>query len=382
MSEAETKASEGGQKRVTELKVSGHLMTLDAGTFCVFHAPGSPVATDGGSGLPGVRLSLPPGILGRPDAVSINTFRDDGWLSGPDAAALIHVVSGPAQVLVTIYQAPGQAVDGAPRLQVLRLSLEGTPDAVQKSTGRAILSAEQLAKAEVAAHVQSTGDIVGAFGEWVGLQGSGNWIEGFSIAPQSRIALDDIEYQAVLGRGWLSPWVSGGQFCGSRGMALPLLGVKVRLKGRAAADYDCTVRASFVDGSEVGPVPVGEVCESENLAPLEAFQIVLTRHGVPVKSASAAKSDARAKSAAKQAAAKSVAKPAAKPVAKSIAKPAAKPLAKPVVKSAAKPVAKPAAKPVAKPAAKPVAKPAAKSVVKPSAKPVAKPKAKPAKRAR
>ena len=48
------------------------------------------------------------------------------------------------------------------------------------------------------------------------------------------IAPEDIEYQAVLGRNWLSPWVEGGKFCGSRGMALPLLGLKVRLKGAAA----------------------------------------------------------------------------------------------------------------------------------------------------
>src|ERR1035437_2002686 len=108
MSEAETKTPESGQKRITELKVSGHLMTLDAGTFCVFHAPDSPVATESGTGLPGVRLSLPPGIMGRP--------------SGPDAAALIRVVRGPSQVLVTLYQARGQAAAGPPRLQVLRLS--------------------------------------------------------------------------------------------------------------------------------------------------------------------------------------------------------------------------------------------------------------------
>lgn len=335
MSEAETKTPESGQKRITELKVSGHLMTLDAGTFCVFHAPGSPVATERGTGLPGVRLSLPPGILGRPDAVSISTFRGDGWLSGPDAAALIRVVSGPAQVLVTIYQAPGQAADGAPRLQVLRLSPDAASDAAQKSTRRPVLSAEELAKAEVVAHVQATGDVVGAFGGWTGLQGSGNWIEGFSIAPQSKIALEDIEYQAVLGRGWLSPWVGGGQFCGSRGMALPLLGLKVRLKRKAAADYNCTVQASFVDGSEVGPVSAGEVCESENLAPLEAFQIVLARHGA------VGKSGARAK-----AAGKPIAKPTAKKfVAKAVAKPVAKPVVKPAVKSGAKPSAKPSAKP-------------------------------------
>ncbi len=43
------------QHRVAELKVSGHLMTLDTGLFCVFQAPGSPAANER-SGLPGVRI--------------------------------------------------------------------------------------------------------------------------------------------------------------------------------------------------------------------------------------------------------------------------------------------------------------------------------------
>src|ERR1700759_4803672 len=69
----------GLQSRIVELKGSGHLMTLDTGLFCVFQAPGSPGANDR-SGLPGVRISLPPGPAGRPEAVSISTFRDDGWM--------------------------------------------------------------------------------------------------------------------------------------------------------------------------------------------------------------------------------------------------------------------------------------------------------------
>ncbi len=87
----------------------------------------------------------------------------------------------------------------------------------------------------------------------------------------------DIEYQAVLGRGWLSPWIEGGKFCGSRGMALPLLGLKVRLKGNAAKTHECTYSATFVDGSSVGPVPGGETCEAETLAALEAFHLVIRR---------------------------------------------------------------------------------------------------------
>ena len=80
----------------------------------------------------------------------------------------------------------------------------------------------------------------------------------------------------MLGRGWLSPWIEGGKFCGSRGMALPLLGLKVRLKGGAAKTHECSYAATFVDGSSVGPVPGGETCEAESLAALEAFQVTIS----------------------------------------------------------------------------------------------------------
>src|SRR5487761_2125060 len=112
------RTQEGAQGRVAELRVSGHLMTLDTGIFCVFQSPGS-AAPDAATGLPGVRISLPPGPASRPEAVAISTFRPDGWMDG---AALVRVSQGPAQVLVTIYQSPRTGSEGAPRLQVTRLS--------------------------------------------------------------------------------------------------------------------------------------------------------------------------------------------------------------------------------------------------------------------
>ncbi len=253
---------------VAELRVSGHLMSLDAGTFCVFHAPGSPVAAEPGNGLPAVRLSLPPGVPS--DAIRIRTLSDDGWLTGAGAAALIRVAEGPAQILVTIYQAPGQTADNAPRLQVLRLG----PDRPQTAAVSLVPT-----DAEVIAHVQATGDVGVRLGEWLGVAGSGHWIEGFSIIPPAPLGTQGIEYQAVLGRGWNSPWIAGGQFCGSRGMALPLLGLRLRLKGDLAARYELACSASFVDGSRAGPVGADEACECESLAPLEAFRIVLLPRG-------------------------------------------------------------------------------------------------------
>jgi hypothetical protein len=302
-------------KPITELKVSGHLMTLDTGLFCIVHTPAR--ALDVQTGLPGVRISLPPGPQGRPDVISIATFRPDNFLIGGGDAALVRVLSGPAQILVTIYQAADAAEGMAPNMQVIRL-LEPGPGARAQAggapAGAAPAAAAQPAAAPVArkqmdavAHIQTRGDVGAMLGEWVGEKGSKRWIEGFAVSPVSGdLTAADLEYQGVLGRGWLSPWVEGGQFCGSRGMALPLLGLRLRLRGAAAETHELSYAATFVDGTEVGPVKGGEACEAESLAPLESFQIsVHPRGGAP-----AAKRAAKAKPA--EGEAKDAAKPAAK----------------------------------------------------------------------
>jgi len=271
-------------KLVAELKVSGHLMTLEKGLFCVFHAPGS-VSADPRTGLPGVRITLPP--LGDRRRVSISSFNEDGWIGAEGSAALVRINEGPAQLLVTIYQ-NGAAQQEAPKLQVMRLgdvpevaaAVPPAPPAepeIAAEAPAAPASAElppaPLEDPEVAAHVQRRGDLLGRLGDWMGEPGSQSWIEGFAIAPRHTLAVEDIEYQAVLGKGWLSPWSDGGQYCGSRGMALPILGLRVRLKGEAARRYRLNLHATFTDGSKAGPVSEEETAEAESLAPLEAFRI-------------------------------------------------------------------------------------------------------------
>jgi hypothetical protein len=237
-----------------ELKVSGHLMSLPAGLFCILHEPSA-----GQAGLPAVRISQPPNDNA---GVEIAGFRPDGWLGAGGDAALVRVAAGPAQILVTIYQSP-TAQEGAPKLQVRQLAgLEPAKPAPAE-------------KMDLLAHVQGSGDLGAKFGGWVGEPGSGNWIEGFAIAPPAGVAPGDLSYQAVLGRGWLSPWVEAGQYCGSRGMALPLLGFRIRLQGAAAEAFELSATASFVDGSECGPVGSDETCEAEKLAPLEAMTVNL-----------------------------------------------------------------------------------------------------------
>lgn len=282
-----SEANPVSQRLVTELQVSAHLMQLDAGVYCVYHSPGS-APPDAATGLPAARVSLPPGRIS--PNVLITGFRDDGWLGSLDAAALIRVSNGPATILMTIYQSAGG--NQPPRLQVTKL-VEGTEGAVtndgtvpsSERSGTAEAPA-QVENPEIAAHVQRRGDILARIGEWVGERSSKQWIEGFALAPRaSGIAQEDIEYQAVLGRGWLSPWSEGSQYCGSRGMALPILGLRVRLRGEAEKTHSIKVSGTFTDGTQIGPVGPGEACEAESLAPLEAFLVEIT----PVSTATAAR---------------------------------------------------------------------------------------------
>ena len=308
MSEAATAASSERPGNIArELRVSGRLMTLEPGLFCIVHTPAANI--DAATAMPGVRISLPPGPTGRPDAVSIATFRDDGFLYGFGDAALVRVIGGPGQVLVTIYQLP-EAQGAGPNLQVLKL-VEGSPVAARPGPAQVpAAGASAPVQVDMLAHIQGRGEVGAKFGDWLGEQGSKRWIEGFAISPSKDVAPSDIEYQAVLGRGWLSPWAEGGQFCGSRGMALPVLGLRVRLRGAAAETHDCTYSATFIDGTSAGPVPAGEACESESLAPMESFRIeVIARGEAPAASSGSPAVRAASAAAAKPPGAKPTRKP-------------------------------------------------------------------------
>jgi hypothetical protein len=270
----ERTAAERPTNLVTELRVSGHLMSLDAGLFCIVQTQAH--GADPLTGLPGVRVSVPPGAMSRPEAVSISSFRSDGWLAGVGDAALVRVLGGPAQVLVTVYQAQNAGADLAPNIQVIRLADAAAAAQAARAAGAPAPAGGEPQIVDMLAHIQGRGDVGAVLGEFLGEKGSKRWIEGFAVSPTKDVAPSDIEYQAVLGRDWLSPWVEGGQFCGSRGMALPVLGMRLRLRGAAAEKFDCAYSATFLDGSEIGPVQAGEPCEAESLAPMESFRVELT----------------------------------------------------------------------------------------------------------
>jgi hypothetical protein len=267
--------------------VSSRLIRLDPGLFGLSLMPGP---SDRTAGLPAVRVSLPPGPGGRREAVSISTFRSDGWLGMGEEPALLRVLPGGADVLVTLYWSVSDAA-ASPPLRLVRLNPEGAIHGPASGPGAADMTGSAgsggtgrdarlgltggLSRAEVVAHIEGVGDVEGSFGEWVGMRGSGRAIEGFGLTPRQGITPEEFEIRAVLGRDWLSPWLPGGSFCGSRGLALPLRGFCLRLHPAAASRAELTSFARFVDGSEVGPVGSDRAIAAPSLAALEAFQVAV-----------------------------------------------------------------------------------------------------------
>ncbi len=263
--------------RTVGIATSCQIITFDAGLFSMALMPGS---RDDGSGLPAARVTVPPGQSDEArHGVSISAFRTDGWLGVSDPPTLIRVIAPRSPVLLTLYWPAAEGQAGMPRLQLTRLNQEQAANPTQNpAPAAAPMGGPQTRPSardvEIVAHLEGVGDVGGRLGDWIGTRGSGRAIEGFALAPRLGLTSDDLEYRALIARDRLSPWLPGGQFCGSRGLGLPLLGFCIRLRGPAAARYDLACFARFVDGTEVGPIAADQVCGAASLAPLEAFQIL------------------------------------------------------------------------------------------------------------
>ena len=211
-------------------------------------------------------------------------MRGDGWMTAHDEPTMLRVAAGGGDVLVTQYWSAADPTASPPALRLVRLNPEGTaetppagvvPPGVVPPGGGPHAPFAAPPPAEIVAHIEGVGDVDGKLGDWVGMRGSGRAIEGFSLTPRQGITPDDFEVRAVLGRDWLSPWLPGGSFCGSRGLALPLRGFCLRLRPTAAARFDLASVARFVDGTDAGPIQSDRFCAAPSMAALEAFQIQL-----------------------------------------------------------------------------------------------------------
>ncbi len=251
------------------VNASAQVMTLEPGLYAVDVAPTESARAGRGMVLPCVQVGPLPGDGPNTGRAYVSTMNAGTLILPGGNPAYIRVEAGSAAVLVTSYHIAG--VQTAPQLRVAAVGAAAAPEAAPGLPSLPL---------DVLAHVERLGDILAPGGHWAGSAGKGAVIEGFAITPRGEVRAADIEYQAMLGKDWSTPWMRGDEFCGSRGMALSMVGLRVRLVGGAAKRFTCVYGGRFANAGEVGPVSDGAACSAGD-APMEAFWVALRAREVP-----------------------------------------------------------------------------------------------------
>lgn len=278
-------AEAGAGSAVETAEVAAHTIVLRRGTYCIYVVSVSPGLS--AAQLPGLGVAAAPGE----ENTSLELARLSGeqWLRVPGDALLVRVHAPQVRLLLTSYNTARAKGAAPPKIEVQRLDAAPAPAA-----GRIQRDAAPSRPADIIAHVRTRGDVRGEFGHWVGEPDSGLWIEGFMIVPPPGLEPGDLEYQAVLGKGWMSPWVQAGEFCGSRGMNIPIQGLRVRLNNQAEKRVEIAVGVRFDDGTVHEAVPAGEVSMLDPLRPVTAIQVTHSPAALAGRKSAAQKAGAAA----------------------------------------------------------------------------------------
>jgi hypothetical protein len=209
------------------------------------------------------------------------------WLFAQGDLLVTKINGGGATLIMTSIRAPAgevlsikvERLDArAAAVDTTRLAPTNAPaPSIAQPAGYA--AADASLPIQIGAHIRTRGDMSFADMPWAGRVAPGLWIESFSVRPMQNFGAQDIEYKGLTGSGFETPWLSDEKMCGTKGMAVPLVGFAVRLKPSAtAAAYDCEYSGYFQSGLTVGPLRNGAPCRSTVANdPLEGIQIRLVR---------------------------------------------------------------------------------------------------------
>ncbi len=96
-------------------------------------------------------------------------------------------------------------------------------------------------------HVARKGDVAVAGGSWIGGPGAPTVIEGVTVHWDAPAGVT-LEYQVLVpgAAGRWSAWVLAGEFAGTRGRGLPIVGLRVRVTGDSSKRYRLQGEAIFL----------------------------------------------------------------------------------------------------------------------------------------
>jgi hypothetical protein len=224
--------------------------------------------------VPLVQIAAPPEADGRRVEI-IGNGQHETWLGREGGMIILRSPPGGAQVLVTLYGAPGQPV-AVPYTEIQRLDRPRSNGATRRLAEPA--AAPEEIRTEIVLHIERVGDQRFAGHSWAGNRGKRLRVEAFSIRPLEALAARDIEFMALGPKRRQTPWVSDAKLCGTRGQGMPLTGFAMRLAPPARDRFDIVYEGAFFESGVVGPHRNGEICiPPVSDDPLEAIKVRLTR---------------------------------------------------------------------------------------------------------
>ena len=287
------------------------VLPLPAGLylFSVKSASAAPARGSGQLSVPAVHVGLGPGVRSEQVEFIAGPSTHGAWLFAPGDLLVAKVNDTGATLILTSVRAPSgevlsikverldaraaAAAAAAPALQSAPPAAPA-PAAPAKKPSVSVATSPDSARSlpiQIGAHIRTRGDMRFMDVPWAGRVAPGLWVESFSIRPLERLGAQDVEYKGLTGSGFETPWLSDDKMCGTKGMAVPLVGFAVRLKpGPAATAYDCEYSGYFQSGVTVGPLRNGAPCRSTVANdPLEGLQVRLVKRSAPTLPAAAAR---------------------------------------------------------------------------------------------
>jgi hypothetical protein len=285
---------------VPALSASVQILPLPTGLylFSVKSASDTGGQGDGQLRVPAMHVGLGPGV--RSDQVEFiaGPATTGAWLFAKEDLLVIKVGNAGATLVLTSVRGPGGQLL---TIKVERLDNRAAEPVAEPAAVAALPVAEAAGTTheapantlplQVTAHVRTRGDMIFTNAPWAGRVAPGLWIESFSIRPLDGFTVKDVEYKALTGSGFETPWLSDETMCGTKGMAVPLVGFAVRLRrnGTHAVSHDCEYSGYFKSGLTVGPLRNGAPCRSTVANdPLEGIQLRISSRAngiVPAKDA-------------------------------------------------------------------------------------------------
>lgn len=239
-------------------------------------------------GLAPLSVSRAPGRPGDGEFSSISTDNTHGAILRDGADCIVvHVSKAPIELLVTAFLAKEGDQVPALRLDQIGLDAPAVPTAPAKPVAPApAIAPPPAARAPIQigahgisliGHVERSGDLVAAPGEYLGDPSSSLRLEGFQVMWPDRPAGVDLAYGIVIEGVGHMPIVKTGKFCGSKGEARRITEATFALVGPDAGQFQLQGTAYFSGGFQLAiqsGVPLSGPSGLEHLTALSLRAVV------------------------------------------------------------------------------------------------------------